>query len=211
MIVYLLSKKTASLDALRRTVESLRLTAISCNSANALIHSCARGRGCVLVSGADHSAAEIRTLIQKLRRNLYPHAVLVAEKEPTAVRAVELLRLPVLDYFHTQIDPLAFQLVIQTARRWAETEGMREVFRFQLEEKWEQMSGGMKDVLRLLYDGKTNREIAEVLSLSLRTVENRRAKLLEEFGVSTFAELIRTAAFFLDQEVLPPVFFAEME
>jgi len=117
--------------------------------------------------------------------------------------------LPVLDYFHTQIEPLAFQLVIQNARRWSETEGMREVFRVQLREKWERMSDGLKDVLRLLYDGKTNREIAETLSLSLRTVESRRAKLLEEFGLTTFAELIRTAAFFLEQEILPPIFFTE--
>ncbi|MBE6426270.1 MAG: response regulator transcription factor [Thermoguttaceae bacterium] len=209
MIVYLLSKKTASLDVLRRTAEGLRLTAVSCSSVNALLQSCARGSGCVLVCGADHSASEIRDLIRKLRQHFHPHAVLVAEKEPTAFRAVELLRLPVLDYFHTQIEPLAFQLVIQNARRWSETEGMREVFRVQLREKWERMSDGLKDVLRLLYDGKTNREIAETLSLSLRTVESRRAKLLEEFGLTTFAELIRTAAFFLEQEILPPIFFTE--
>jgi DNA-binding NarL/FixJ family response regulator len=46
-------------------------------------------------------------------------------------------------------------------------------------------------VARLLVLGHTNAEIAELLSVSRRTVENHRARLLEKLGVRTRAELVR--------------------
>jgi DNA-binding NarL/FixJ family response regulator len=48
-------------------------------------------------------------------------------------------------------------------------------------------------VARLLALGHTNAEIAELLSVSQRTVENHRARLLDKLGVRTRAELVRRA------------------
>jgi len=46
-------------------------------------------------------------------------------------------------------------------------------------------------VARLLVLGHTNAEMAELLSVSQRTVENHRASLLDKLGVRTRAELVR--------------------
>jgi DNA-binding NarL/FixJ family response regulator len=50
-----------------------------------------------------------------------------------------------------------------------------------------------REVLRLLVLGHTNAEIADFCSVSLRTVEARRARVLQKLGVRTRAELVRVA------------------
>ncbi len=49
------------------------------------------------------------------------------------------------------------------------------------------------DVLRLIVQGYTNRQIAEELKLSVRTVEGYRANLTEKLGLHSRAELVRYA------------------
>lgn len=51
-----------------------------------------------------------------------------------------------------------------------------------------------KDVLRLLALGYTNRQAAEELGLSVRTVEAHRANLMAKLGLRNRAELVRWAA-----------------
>jgi two-component system, NarL family, response regulator NreC len=49
------------------------------------------------------------------------------------------------------------------------------------------------DVLRLIALGHTNAEIAEQLYISIRTVETHRAHIQQKLGVSSRAELVRSA------------------
>jgi two-component system response regulator NreC len=49
------------------------------------------------------------------------------------------------------------------------------------------------DVLRLLARGNTNRQIAELLTLSIRTVESHRANLMGKLGLSSRVELVTYA------------------
>lgn len=50
------------------------------------------------------------------------------------------------------------------------------------------------DILRLIVQGHTNRQIAAALSLSVRTVEYHRANLMDKLGLHSRAELVRYAA-----------------
>lgn len=49
------------------------------------------------------------------------------------------------------------------------------------------------DVLRLLVRGNTNRQIAELLALSVRTVESHRANLMGKLGLASRVELVTYA------------------
>ena len=49
-------------------------------------------------------------------------------------------------------------------------------------------------MLRLLAQGYTNREIADKLNLSVRTVESHRANLMAKLGLHTRADLVRFAS-----------------
>ncbi len=46
-------------------------------------------------------------------------------------------------------------------------------------------------ILNMIRDGKTNKEIAEEYNLSVRTVETHRMNILRKFNVSNFDELIK--------------------
>jgi len=49
------------------------------------------------------------------------------------------------------------------------------------------------DVLRFIAQGYTNRQTAEALSISVRTVESHRANLMSKLGLSSRVELVRYA------------------
>lgn len=50
------------------------------------------------------------------------------------------------------------------------------------------------DILRLIAEGYTNRQIAEVRSLSVRTVESHRASIMDKLDLHSRADLARYAA-----------------
>lgn len=58
---------------------------------------------------------------------------------------------------------------------------------------YERLSEREKEVLRLVALGDTNREIAERLFLSVRTVETYRARLMEKLNLKSRGELVRYA------------------
>jgi len=57
----------------------------------------------------------------------------------------------------------------------------------------EPLSSRGKEVLRLVAEGKTNREIAETLFIGVRTVESHRAKIMARLGLNSTADLVKYA------------------
>jgi DNA-binding NarL/FixJ family response regulator len=55
------------------------------------------------------------------------------------------------------------------------------------------LSARETEVLRLLASGKSNKQIAAELVVSVRTVESHRAHMLARLGVESFGELVRIA------------------
>ena len=56
---------------------------------------------------------------------------------------------------------------------------------------WERLSERERQVLRLVALGHTNTEIANTLSLSVKTIETYRARGMEKLGLRTRAQLVR--------------------
>ena len=50
-----------------------------------------------------------------------------------------------------------------------------------------------REVVRLLADGKSSRDLARMLDVSVRTVENHRANAMRKLGARSAAELVRAA------------------
>lgn len=61
------------------------------------------------------------------------------------------------------------------------------------------LSGRERDVLALVVEGLTNKEIARALALSPRTVETHRAHLCEKLQAESLAQLIRQYAALVDE------------
>lgn len=69
----------------------------------------------------------------------------------------------------------------------------RKARRQRLRDRLSHLNEGEHAVLDLILDGKLNKEIAETLGISVRTVEDRRARLMKKMGAKSVAELVRLA------------------
>jgi len=65
--------------------------------------------------------------------------------------------------------------------------------RTDVEERFTRLSQGERQVLDLIMDGKYNKEIAAELDLSVRTIEDRRSRLMQKMEANSVAELVQLA------------------
>ena len=107
---------------------------------------------------------------------------------PKAVRAV---REGAVDFIEKPFD---YKQVVERVReciaRDAAQRGEREV-RSARASRLAQLTTREREVLDLVVAGKLNREIAETLDISIKTVEAHRARLMEKLEVGSVAELVQ--------------------
>jgi two-component system response regulator NreC len=119
--------------------------------------------------------------------------VLTMQKEPAFAR--QALQLGVLGYV---LKEAADDELVQAVRRAAAGEtylqpALGAKLAAEPESAASDLSERETDVLRLIALGHTNAEIAEQLYISVRTVETHRAHIQQKLGVSSRAELVRSA------------------
>jgi two-component system response regulator NreC len=61
------------------------------------------------------------------------------------------------------------------------------------EQSFDSLSDREREILKLIAEGKTNREIAEMLFLSIKTVQAHRANLMHKLGMHDRTELVKYA------------------
>jgi two-component system, NarL family, response regulator NreC len=49
------------------------------------------------------------------------------------------------------------------------------------------------EIVRFLADGKSNKEVSDLLKISVRTVETHRARIMDKLGLHSIADLVRYA------------------
>ncbi len=67
---------------------------------------------------------------------------------------------------------------------------MRRLQQENLQDSYDLLTDREKEVLQLLAEGKSNKEVATLLSLSLYTVETHRSNLMQKLGLHNTAEIV---------------------
>jgi two-component system response regulator NreC len=67
---------------------------------------------------------------------------------------------------------------------------MRQVAKKEVEDSYDLLTPREKEILQLVAEGKTNKEVANILKLSLYTVESHRGNILEKLDLHSVPELI---------------------
>jgi len=70
----------------------------------------------------------------------------------------------------------------------------------ELSEESEALTERQREILQLIVEGRGNKEIADILHLSVKTIEFHRARIMAKLGVKTVAELTKAA---LQQGLIP--------
>ena len=82
---------------------------------------------------------------------------------------------------HSFLYPTAAGILLEDYRRQVE------------KEPYDRLTEREREVFRLIADGHTSREIADMLFISLKTIHNHRAKIMEKLNIHNKSELIKYA------------------
>jgi DNA-binding NarL/FixJ family response regulator len=70
----------------------------------------------------------------------------------------------------------------------------------ELSEESEELTDRQREILQLIVEGKGNKEIADIIHVSIKTVEFHRSRIMAKLGVKTAAELSKAA---LQRGIIP--------
>ena len=107
---------------------------------------------------------------------------------PTAVRA---LRAGVFDFFEKPISGHVVMERVQAAIALDAEQRQRATRLHEFASRVDRLTPREREVMALVVDGRSSRAIAEALSLSPKTVETHRARVMAKTGAGSLAELIR--------------------
>jgi two-component system response regulator FixJ len=110
---------------------------------------------------------------------------------PLAVRAMRAGALDVLEKPFSNEKLIAR---VNSALAIASDKATEASFRDRLSQKLQMLSDRERDVLKLVVEGYSNREIAQALAISQRTVDIHRARVMEKLEAGSLAELVRMTA-----------------
>ncbi len=106
-------------------------------------------------------------------------------------KAVKAVREGAIDFVEKPFDyKRVVALVEEGIKRDSEARAVRESRRLYTE-RLAQLTQREREVLELVVAGRMNREIAEKLDISIKTVEAHRARLMEKLEVNSVAELVQ--------------------
>ena len=108
--------------------------------------------------------------------------------------AVEAIQSGAVDFLEKPVSEQELWGSIQRALERDEQNRRQKALRAEVRDRFHRLSRGEQDVLSLILGGKHNKEIADELGLSVRTVEDRRARIMTKMDVRTVAQLVQLAA-----------------
>ncbi|MFZ1643613.1 MAG: response regulator [Candidatus Contendobacter sp.] len=192
-MVYIVDADPALRDALQGLLESVGLRTLACADAEAFLAAYRSDwPGCLLLD-AEIPGCKDLSVQQHLREQHIDVPVIMMAAHADVAMAVTALRQGALDFiekpFNDQIllDGVHHALTVDAARQraWAQHQDFLRRF--------DTLTAREQDVLRWVVEGLSNREIAEMLNLSHKTVEVHRAKVMRKMRADTLSQLIRMA------------------
>ena len=145
----------------------------------------------IIVARDEDERGGIATMLGQLtRRGIWLPAIAVSEK-PDPDLVVRAMKGGALDFLSLPIAaPQLGASLDRVAQEAVDFERERRR-RIEAREKIERLSRREREVVELLVEGHSNKEIARILGISPRTVEIHRANMMKKLAVSHVAEAVR--------------------
>ena len=190
-VVYVVDDDDAVRDGLKWLIESVDLQVAPCPNAQTFLEAYDGSRpGCLVLDVRLRGMSGLDLQAELARRDIsIPTIVVTGHGDvPMAVRA---MKLGAIDFVEKPFNDQELLERIQKA-----IEGDLEARRGDRERVeacalLATLSPREREVLDLLVLGKANKEVADQLGLSTRTVEGHRARLMEKLACGSLAELVR--------------------
>ncbi len=106
--------------------------------------------------------------------------ILKSDAEKDLMTAVEALLHRKTFFTHAASEVILSHLRERSGKKVVQPDGSR-------------LSAREREIVQLLAEGNSNKQVAAQLNISTRTVENHRAKVMEKLTLHSFSELVRYA------------------
>jgi len=144
--------------------------------------------GCV-VARLDADGARAEELLQRIAELGSAHTVLFLADRPATKAIVRVIRLGAVEVLEWPAERESLAAAMEHGLEESRARGRRlkevESARARLAE----LTGGEREVLQLLLDGKVNKSIVGRLGIALRTVEARRKRVFAKMGTRNLADI----------------------
>ena len=131
-------------------------------------------------------------------------SVIFLSDKPEVSLAVKAIKLGASDFLHKTVDTTTLVNSINQALRSNHTQRAFEQGLYHANLLYSQLTAREKEVFQYVLRGFTNKEMAEKLSITLKTIEAHRANIMSKMQVDSLPELVAIAVKFnLVQEEEP--------
>jgi two-component system response regulator FixJ len=200
MTVALIDDDDAVLDSLRMALAK-RGIEISCfASAEAFLERCDALAPQCIVSDVRMPGLSGIDLQHELIRRGSPVPLILITGHGDIAMAVEAVKLGAFDFLEKPFDDQRLADAIRAAIARSAVVTTRQGERAQFAARAAELSHRQRQVMRLVAKGLSNKEIAQKLEISPRTVENYRSWVMERMGAGNLAELVRMVVLLEDGE-----------
>ncbi len=190
-VVWVVDDDEAMRSSLKWLIESVGMRVESFDSADGFLRGHYPGRfGCLLLDVRMPGMSGLELLDHLAREQLLPPTIIITGHGdvPMAVRA---MKAGAVDFIEK---PFNDEILLDAIRRALADEEERRVSSSraaELSERMSHLTPREHEVMLMVTDGKSNKEIANTLGVSAKTIEAHRARVMEKMQAGSLAELVR--------------------
>ena len=189
-IVHIVDDDAAVRDSLSLLLELKGIAARSHASAEAFLESYDGQPGCVVVDLRMPGMSGLALQAELKRRGIaLPLVMVTAYGDVPTARAA--LKAGAYDFVEKPIEEERLVATLQAALALAQAERATAEELAAFRARLERLTAREREVLDMVVEGRHNREIAEALTISPRTVEVYRARMMEKLQVRRLPDLVR--------------------
>jgi FixJ family two-component response regulator len=188
--LFIVDDDPAVIQLVTELARAISMRAQSWSSATAFLAAYApTGPGCLVldVRMPEMSGLELQ---KELNRRGSTLPIILITGHADVRMAVEAMKAGALEFFEKPFRTQDLCDKIQEAVKLDREKWQRRQQRESAESRVRSLTPAERQVMELLIEGKTNKQIAAELDLSIRAVEDRRARMMKRLEVKSRAELI---------------------
>ena len=189
--VYIVDDDEAMRDSLAWLVESQGFDVTAYDSAEAFLAACRDDMAGCLVLDVRMPGMSGLELYERLNARHCTLPVVFITGHGDVPMAVAALKKGAVDFIEKPFgDQDMLRLIRQCLERDREDRDRRRQ-EAAVARRLESITGREREVMELVIAGKLNKQIADALNISIKTVEVHRARIMEKMGVRSVAELVQ--------------------
>ena len=191
--VFVVDDDQAMRTSLQWLIESTGMKVLTFESADAFLAGYYPGRaGCLLVDVRMPGMSGLE-LQAYLAREGYRLPVIIITGHGDVAMAVKAMKAGAMDFIEKPFHDEDLLRSIRRALEYDQRQRVGQPAREDLQARLADLTPREHEVMGMVTDGKSNREIAAALGVTPKTVEAHRARVMEKMRAESLAELVRMA------------------